>query len=169
MKASIKIEGLGELREKLLALGPEVGAKTLRSAARVAMAPVLEEARRLAPVDTAQLRESIVLVARMPKSGDAVARVGLKIKALGSRPNLRGLKVGKSTKQAVARMSAHWRWHFAEFGTARHRATPFLRPALAKHRESVVETLKAEIKKRIDAVWKKRARSAAKLAKARGA
>ena len=167
MKSSITVSGMTELRDKLMALGPAASVKVLRAAAKEAMKPVLAEARRLAPVDTEQLRNSIVLVARTPRGGDSVAQVGLKIKA-GVRPNLRGLAVKSGTKRAVSRMSAHWRWHFAEFGTAYTKATPFLRPALAKHRNEVVESLRAEIAKRIERVWKRRAKAASKLAKARG-
>jgi HK97 gp10 family phage protein len=167
-RPAIKVEGLAELREKLLALGPEVGAKALQGAAREAMKPVLETAKRLAPYDTgdehtgAHLRDSIVLTAKIPKGGDTLCRVGIRIRAL-KRPSLKGTrgKVSKATKRYVFRGSAAWRWHFAEFGTAHQRARPFLRPAFAQHREEVVDSLKREIAKRVERIWKNRKKQAA--------
>lgn len=156
----LKVEGLKELRDKVLALGPETGPKVLRAAARAAMQPVLEEARRLVPVDSGLMRDSIVLSSKIPKSGDTVTRVGIRIKKQ-RRPNLRGLRVSKSTRRAVNRMSAHWRWHFIEFGTVRQKARPFLRPALATHKDRVIASIKAEIAKRVERVWRYRRKQAA--------
>ena len=158
MNSSVTIKGLAELRDKLLALGPEVGAKVLRTAAREAMKPVLAEAQRLAPRDTGALHDAIVLVAKMPKSALTLTRVGLKIRALKRTFNV-------PTKAESEAISARARWHFAEFGTAHTKAHPFLRPALETHKDAVISSLKAEIAKRVERVWKQRRKQAA-IAKA---
>ena len=70
----VKIEGLKELRQKLLAIGAIAGQKVIASAARAAMKPVLEEARRLAPVHRGVLRDSIKLKATKPRRGRSSKR-----------------------------------------------------------------------------------------------
>lgn len=164
---TIKVEGLAELRDKLLALGPALGARVLRSGARAAMQPVLEEARRLVAVDTGLTRDSITLRAKMPKSGDTLTRVGIKIQKLSAAKRAYSLKgtggsrnLKKSTMRAYYRESAHWRWHFLEFGTKTQRAQPFLRPALAKHKDQVIAALRLEVAKRVERVWKYRRKQA---------
>ena len=46
---------------------------------------------------------------------------------------------------------AGWRWHFAEFGTSKEAAHPFLRPAMLSKRGQVVEIFKEILAKKIAA------------------
>src|SRR5690554_412384 len=112
----MKIEGLAALEAKLQELGAELGQKVLTAAARRAMRPVLEEAKRLVPKDTGALRDAITLSTGKPKEGETVA--------------VAGLRIGKSKGAKDGRMPPAARWHFVEFGTASQAARPFLRPAL---------------------------------------
>ncbi len=130
----MKVEGLRELHDQLEGLGAAMAAKVLAVAARKAFAPVLEDARNRAPVDTGLLRDGIRIRVQRPKAGDAVIRVGLRI-----MPAKGAKKLGRRTA------SPHWRWHFVEIGTSKMGAQPFLRPALDSNAAAVVAALKTEL------------------------
>jgi HK97 gp10 family phage protein len=104
---------------------------------------------------------------KRPKSGDAVVVVGLKI-AVGKGGgkadlNRAGARGGKARKDA-ARKSAHWRWHFIEFGTSKMAAKPFLRPAFFSNKSAMLETLKSELAVEIEKAWKTKARATGRSA-----
>lgn len=104
-----RIEGAAEMERLLKELGPEVANKVGRQAVRAGARAIAEEAKRLVPVDTGALRDSIV------------------VKTLGEGEGFREAKV-----QAVIGFEkpASRRAHLTEFGTARAAARPFLRPAM---------------------------------------
>lgn len=178
----MRMEGLKALDAQLERLGAELAAKTLARAARKAFAPVLEDARAHVPVDTGLLRDSLRLVVLRPEEGDVVVKVGLRVRTGkgGGRGDVKraGLSakraaraagfsqadaagVSKTVRRRTSRNSAHWRWHFAEFGTASRAARPFLRPAMAKNEKAMVETFKTELARAIQAALKRQARKAA--------
>lgn len=137
----LKLQGLSALLDQLVELGPELGQKTLVSAARRAFKPVLTTARQLVPVDSGALRESLRLASIKPKGGEAVAVVGI---------------IFGAAKQAAVAAAAFGggmpparRWHFIEFGTAHQAAHPFLRPALDQNASAVLELLRDEMSKGI--------------------
>jgi HK97 gp10 family phage protein len=144
---SIKLVGLKELQAQLVNLGAELGVKTLARAARKAFQPVLDDARNLVPVDTGELRDSLKLSSKRPRSGDTVVVVGLRV----------GAGRGDGTKVPPAR-----RWHWIELGTAKLPAHPFARPALDRNADRVLELLKEELVKGIQRAVRKQARAAAK-------
>lgn len=140
-------QGLKDLEEELVALGANEGRKVLTQASRRAFAPVLEAARAAVPVDSGLTRDNLAIVTQKPKSGESVVNVGLQVrKAKGSRQR-------KDGRRAT---SPHWRWHFIEGGTSTQAARPFLRPALDANAESVVGSLRGELRRAIDRVLKKR-------------
>jgi hypothetical protein len=97
-------QGLKDLEAELVALGANEGRKVLTRAARKAFAPVLEQARANAPVDTGLLRDNIVIVTQKPKDGASVVTVGLRV---------RKAKAGKpDSTRPLEYQSPHWRWHF---------------------------------------------------------
>lgn len=145
---SLEVQGMRHLHADLNALGTELAAKLLASAARKAFKPVLETAQALAPVDTGTLRDNIKIRVVKPKTGDSVVVVGLRIAKVKNAPNNAG--------------SPDWRWHFVELGTKHIAAQPFLRPALEQNAAGVVAALKVELRKKIDRAVKRRAKAAKK-------
>lgn len=144
MSASMQVEGLASLEAKLTELGAELGQKVLTAAARRAMWPVLEEAQRLVPKDSGDLRDAIKLSTGKPASGETVA--------------VAGLRIGRSKGGKDGGLPPAARWHFVEFGTAHQSAHPFLRPALDSQAPRVVDELKTELAKGIKRALARKAR-----------
>ena len=90
---------------------------------------VRDEARRLAPADTGNLKKSIATIRR---KGD---RNTVQFSVTPS-------KGGKNNG---------WHAHFLEFGTSKMSAKPFLRPALDTKQDEVLQVIKEYIAKRIPA------------------
>lgn len=142
-----RIEGLADLEAKLselMALGraDKVAKQTLVKAAKTAMEPVLQEVQTTAPADSGMLRASAKLTARIPNETDrrstmidqtdvAVAVVSVK-------------------KSAVSLAQ--------ELGTKKLAPQPFLRPALAKHKDRVVTLFKEDLADYINEVAARQAR-----------
>lgn len=148
MSASLSITGLKDLQAQLLDFGATMAVKILASAARKAFLPVLADAKSFVPVDSGALQDSIKVSATKPKNGDAVVVVGLRI--------------GKTSLGRLGELAPHRRWHWIELGTSKLAAHPFMRPALDRNAQGILDTLKTEIAKGIAAQMRKNARAAAK-------
>lgn len=114
---NFEIKGAKEMERLLKELGPQVANKVGDQAVRAGARPIVEEAKRLVPVRTGQLRDSITTQVDRRSGGDneRVALIGFK------RP-------------------ASSRAHLVEFGTSHSAPRPFMRPALdSKHREALEE------------------------------
>lgn len=179
----LKVEGLAELEAQLKKLGDEVAFKALRTAARKAFLPILEDARRRVPRDSGLLADSLTLVTLNPKVTGGVVEVGLRVKVGkgGSRKDVKAAgrdifilartqghghvdsaRAARAARRTQARKSAHWRWHFAEFGTKHQPAKPFLRPAMDAGAQAAIDTLKVELAKAINRAVKRQARKGAR-------
>lgn len=141
---SLKLEGLEGLQAQLAELEAVAAARALRRAARVALAPVLETARQLVPVDTGLTRDHITITSEKGGDGDTVVRVGLKVKAFKG-----AAKFGRKTA------SPHWRWRFVELGTVKMAAHPFFRPAMDQNAARVVDLFRDEMLKGIERALKR--------------
>lgn len=152
--ADIDVQGLQQLEHALLELGAELGFKTLRSAGRAAMKPVLESAKAGAHVDSGDLVESIAITTRRGKGrSEAVSiRVGPTKRSVRDRATKTSRKLTGVNQKAIAQ----------EYGTRRQQADPFLRPALDQNQSQVLATFSAELAKKIDAAARKAARQAIK-------
>lgn len=114
---NFQIKGAKEMERLLKELGPQVANKVGDQTVRAGARPIVEEAKRLVPVRTGELRDSITTQVSKRNGGDKerVALIGFK------RP-------------------ASSRAHLIEFGTSHSAPHPFLRPAMdAKHREALNE------------------------------
>lgn len=174
---TFKLQGLGDAMTAFEELATEIGDKKARSkvlipAARAAIKPVLDSAQQKAPVDTGALRLLLQVEARRPTNRDrrskyitendtVIALVttasGKKMKAMSEgkgleRARKRLIKSGATAEQAAAfkGFESDARAIAQEFGTARHPAQPYLRPALESQAQSTVNRLAEEIKKYID-------------------
>jgi HK97 gp10 family phage protein len=104
------IRGAKEMNELLNKLGPQVASRVADQALRAGAKPIVDEAKRLVPVRSGRLRDSII-AQRQRRTGEdeRVILIGFDKDAPGS-PSSRA--------------------HLVEFGTARTAAKPFMRPAL---------------------------------------
>lgn len=174
---TFKLQGLGDAMTAFEELATEIGDKKARSkvlipAARAAIKPVLESAQQKSPVDTGALRLLLQVEARRPTNRDRRSKYitendtviavvttasGKKMKAMSEgkgleRSRKRLLKAGATADEAAAfqGFKSDARAVAQEFGTARHPAQPYLRPALESQAQSTVNRLAEEIKKYID-------------------
>lgn len=149
MGVTIKLQGIGNVDQALKDLEAEFGDKLARSkvlvpAVREAMRPVLEQARANAPKDTGDLTRTLIVEARRPTKRDRrskyVTQTDTVIAAVTTASGKKLAKMGiKSDARAIAQ----------EFGTARHPAQPYLRPALEANAQSTVNRLAEILARRI--------------------
>lgn len=142
-----RIEGLADLEAKLselMALGraDKVAKQTLVKAAKTAMEPVLQEVQTTAPADSGLLRGSAKLTARIPNSTD--------LRSTMINQSDVAVAVVSVKKSAVSLAQ--------ELGTKKLAPQPFLRPALAKHKDRVVTLFKEDLADYINEVAARQAR-----------
>lgn len=118
MKVKFKLEGLSELEAVLKDLAPQVASRAADGALRKAVQPIIDEAKRLVPVDQGDLRDSIT--SSPPKR----QREGARERLIGFKP-------------PVSR-----RAHLTEFGTSKQPAQPFMRPALDAKAGEALEVMR---------------------------
>jgi len=123
---TIQIRGGEKLAAALEALGPAMEKKILRSAMREAAKPILDDAKRRAPVLTGQLRKS------------------LKIRSI--KRNRQGqVGVVISTEKGFFKGETFY-GAFHEFGTKKMPARPFIRPAFESNKAQSVRIVGEAIK-----------------------
>lgn len=153
-KGVLSFSGGDGLDRALKELDEKVQRRLSRRAVRKAAEPVLQKAKAAAPVLTGTLCDSLVI---KTKAGDGsisarvVADDRLHMKAQGKKATGRELFYGL----------------FAEFGTSRQPARPFMRPAFDSQRESSVSTIKGELQAGIEREARKLARKQAAAARAK--
>ena len=155
MALNTSVAGLAELDKALAELGGELGYKTLRTAGRKAMKPVLDAAIAGANEDTGELKQSIAITIKKGrgargKGGDTAAdiSVGATRRSVSVR-NDDGTKSRKELNMINIKAGAQ------EYGTVNQKAQPFLRPALANNVNQVLSNLSTELKIAIDKAAKK--------------
>lgn len=142
-----RIEGLADLEAKLseiMALGraDKIARQTLVLAAKTAMEPVLQEVQTTAPADSGLLRASAKLTARIPNETDRRSTM----------INQTDVAVAVvSVKKSAVSLAQ-------ELGTKKLAPQPFLRPALAKHKDRVVTLFKEDLADYINQVAARQAR-----------
>lgn len=133
-EVGFQVRGLSELEAQLLELEDVTQAvDLLAKAAREAFEPVWEAARALVRRRSGDLHDAIKLSIVTAPGGNIALAVGLRI---GRAPG-QGIEEGEEIPTR--------RWHFEEFGTALQAAHPFLRPALERNAETVIELLRARL------------------------
>lgn len=151
-----RIEGLAELEAKLseiMALGraDNIARQTLVKAAKTAMEPVFNEVQATAPYDGERprdaknpihLRDTVKLTARLPNETDRRSTMINQTDA--------AIAVVSVKKSAVSLAQ--------ELGTKKLAPQPFLRPALAKHKDTVVTLFKEDLAEYINQIAARQAR-----------
>jgi len=135
-KDNFTIDGLDKLIEQLEASDPMKKVAELRKHARRAMKPVLDHMKANANVKDGDLRESIVMRARVGSRSDRGRVLTISVGPLTSKSK------GKELNRIASKAGAQ------EYGTSAHgqKAEPFIRPALEANKRSVVENLVAGVK-----------------------
>jgi len=156
MAYSVKftMEGAKELEELFNQMHDEFSEKDskrlLNRAVRLAMRPVLDTARQLAPADTGALRASLQIEARRPTKKDLRSKyvsehdvvIGLVTTASGAKLAKTAFKNLKTdSKFLQIGIASDARAVANEFGTAKMPAKPFMRPALESRSQEVVNSL----------------------------
>jgi len=118
MKVVWSIEGAAEIEKFLIDIGPRPAARAGNRALRAAARVIMEEAKRLVPVDTGELRDSLAIVTKRQNSGSHTLSVDIGFRKPTSR-----------------------RAHFAEFGTVNHAAKPFMRPAMDNKQGEAIDAM----------------------------
>jgi len=146
MPKTFKLTGTKEMENVLRQLPAQISQKIVISALKKSAAPILEEARRLAPVgDESKGRMRL----RRNKSGKTVVSDYGKLKTNLKITNITKHRLHSATV-AVTVGKAFWGM-FLEFGTRNQKKTPFMRPAFeSKKTESLnmlAKNLRLEIEK----------------------
>lgn len=131
---TVRIHGAKELEAVLKQLPEHMAKQVVRAALRKAAVPILDEARRLAPVG--QESKGRTRLRTTKKGKVTVANYG-KLRGELKIITVPDSKSKSSASVAISVGKAYWGM-FVEFGTRHQAAKPFLRPAFdAKWRESL--------------------------------
>lgn len=125
-----RIDGLDELRRKLLELPKELQRGPLRSAVSAGAKVIQDRAKELAAEDTGTLKRAIYRT-RSRSASSAVQETHIVGVRYGRKFRRRGLD------------AFYFPW--IEFGTSKMAARPFLRPAFDTMKERAVEVLKQKL------------------------
>jgi HK97 gp10 family phage protein len=154
MASESRIEGLEGVMEKLETLAPKLRRRALNASMRKGMAIVRKSAVSAAkrfddPTTASNISREIVVrsnakKARRMGAGTFLVQVGVKGGAksyANNRANRRAGRVGQSYEGG----GNVWHWRLLEFGTAKMRAQPFMRPALANNTDQVTAIVAKEL------------------------
>lgn len=149
---TVSLEGLRELDAALGELGKATGRNVMRRVAMARLQPMAEEARRLAPVEDTDLRDSIA--------------VSTKLAGYARRLNSRSRSeaeaymgpAGADGKKAPPQGSLQ------EFGTKNHPPQPFMRPAWDSGKTELLTGIREDLWAEIEKAAARQARKAARLA-----
>lgn len=170
MNITIDIEGLKEFDEALKQFTDKVAKKSIDSALSAMATPIIKEAKLLASVaDEAHMMlygkayrtQSFTY---MPSLGrrqkynryvtvqpgllkEGIRRRKLKKRELSQLGVSAGVAIyiGKGTKQKIYPRY----WHFIEFGTSKHAAVPFLRPAFDRQYQTALNRFYTKLEQNI--------------------
>ncbi len=149
MDITTKVEGLADLEKALLGLGAEVGFKTLRTAGRKSMKPVLADAQANVSVDSGDTKESLAISAKKGKGHVSAVVINVGNTRKKARKSAGGHQLASVKQKALAQ----------EFGTSRQAADPFLAPALIRNSDQVLQLFKSELAIAIEKAAKKLAKA----------
>ena len=154
---SVKVEGLSELRQRLLDLPPKLARKGLRGANFDGAEVLVKAAKETSGFHdkTGELRAAIGAFRRGYKEMEATHAVGVRgvTRVYGDTALNRKLKrVGR--KYRVAAGPALY-GRFLEFGTSKMAPHPWLRPALFANVSRMVDAIRAGMVAAIDSYAKK--------------
>lgn len=153
MPEFVKLSGLRESVAALRALPREIAGSNggpIRGALYAGAKVIRDEAERLAPEDTGNLKRNIYIYRdRDPQSSGVVEHYMILIRVgRRSKRAKQAYRMGRLNPRlrALGGMDA-WYGIFPEFGTAKMPAHPFMRPAFEAKKMSAVSTFIVELRK----------------------
>ena len=162
MKMEMQLKGLDDVLATLRALPPEIvskkggpvknalrrGARQLRDAAEANLREVIA---RDGGQSTGLLEKNLIASRGKPPSSGKGERYLVRVK----RKAYPGRNPEQDGKVPTVRKSAQ----LLEWGSSQQQATPWLRPAVAQQAAAVIETIRADLLKRIDSTVKRIAKN----------
>ncbi len=155
-------------------MGRKGGRFALRKAAQVIQRQAIENARRVDDPATAESIEKNIAVRwsgrRFKRTGDLMFRVGVLGGArqyANTKQNRRVGRVGNTYATSGDKSNPGgdtWYWRFLEFGTARTRAQPFLRPAAQEAAGKAVDEFVTQYNKAIERALRRAQKQLARAA-----
>lgn len=168
MAKGVHVTGLRDLQANLTQFKKSTARAVLERALKKAARPVEATAEQMAPVDTGQLKASIgtrVIRTNAGKSAYAATMRagGSKGDAAAAARAANRADAGRSASAKVRVEATAPHAHFAEFGTSKQSAHPFMGPALLSNRGAIITGIKtelgAEIRKTAARLAKRKAKS----------
>ena len=169
---TVSVSGLAELDDALGQLPKATARNVLKRTLNKAAQPIVDEAKRLVPVQTGRLRDSITASTRVKnKVGNAefaaAMRAGLGKDA--ARTALRNARRAASGQGSFAETfigpARGGKWgviryaHIVEFGSPRQSPKPYMRPAWEAHKTAALNLIKDELANEIIKAAKRVGRS----------
>ncbi len=126
---SVSILGLGELQADFERLSRATGNKVVRDAVMAGARIARDRAQALAPVRTGRLKKNITATRLKQSETPTGATAGIRVKKPKGKMTKAIKSRGKKKRSTKAVYDAPYYWWFVEFGTSKHPAAPFMRPA----------------------------------------
>ena len=157
-----QIEGLDEVTKRMRALSDgrrqkNAATRSARRAMTIVRKAAIENAKAIDDEQTSeQIWRNIATSAAKTKQDFVLMRVGVRggVRSyMQTRANVRKGIVGQQYATDGSKQNPGgdtWYWRFVEFGTARTRAKPFMRPALNNNAQNVESEFVADYKAQLD-------------------
>lgn len=163
----VRVSGFKELDAALAELPRAVAKGALTRTLRKAAEPIAEEARRLVPVDTGDLRDSIAVSAKIKNRAGAAEFAAAMRAGLGKGAAVQAMRdarrVAGQDYSAVMHVGPSvpkgFHGHLVEFGTVDTPIQPFMRPAWDSQKRVALDTIKDELGRQIIAAARRIGRS----------
>lgn len=141
---SAEVHGMDNLLKSLSKFSDKIQKSVLTGAIRAGASSIAKEAKSKVPKEKGDLRKSIKAVKRRSKEKGVVH-----FSVVPHTKTLHKLQLSAGRKKGY-NFASH-----LEFGSSKHSATPFMRPAFENKGAESIEVVKKYIKKRIDKEIKK--------------
>lgn len=148
------VNGLSDLMKVMDGLPAMIQRNAMRGALRAGANVIANEARRLAPVATGQLKASVRVSVRVDNGVvKAFVKAGNRYKVYKIGGKGRATKGAYKTAREGGGTDYHSAFyaHMVEFGTIKMRAHPFMRPALDGRKQEAVEAVAEYLRQRLPA------------------
>lgn len=151
----VRVDGLKELQDKLLAIGIEFGAKAaispVRSALRKGAVVIQKSAQARVRRKTGTLADNIIVTSRGQGARDGFIdmKVTVRAKATAYKVNRKNIRLGRINLE-YKNYGPLFYARFLEFGTSHQPAYPFLRPAFEENKETVLPIIRQALSDAID-------------------
>lgn len=144
MSVTVKIEGLSELKSAFERLPRATGKSVMRKVLMARARPIAASARSLVPVESGELRDSIVASTKLSKS------------------QAREAKETASYVEVYVGAGPLPHAHLVEFGSVNNQPQPYMRPAWDGAKGALLDNFKEDLWSEIEKAVGKLAQNAAK-------